>query len=102
MLNYYYSDSIDQFIVKSTEEIIGSITLSNQFDSSQNQNKSWEQQIPLLKKKLVGFVGNLLYKFSIPRIWKRFYCHVTIENTVFVIEFKYGGEIVFKFQKDKL
>ncbi len=50
MLNYYYSDSIEQFLVKSTAEIIGNITLSNQFDSNTNQNKSWEQQITLSKR----------------------------------------------------
>ena len=90
MLNYYFSDSIDQFQVKSTEEIIGSISLSNQFDSSQNQNKSWEQQIPLLKKSLMGFVGTLFLEFSIPRMGKRVDCLVIIENVVFVIEFKIG------------
>jgi len=90
MLNYYYSDSIDQFLLKSTEEIIGSITLSNQFDSNQNQNKSWEQQIPLLKKSLIGFVGTLFLEFSIPRMGKRVDCLVIIENVVFVIEFKIG------------
>jgi len=90
MINFYYSDSIDHFQVKSTEEIIGSITLSNQFDSSQNQNKSWEQQIPLLKKSLMGFVGTLFLEFSIPRMGKRVDCLVIIENVVFVIEFKIG------------
>jgi len=49
MLNYYYSDTIDQFLAKSTEAIIGTISLANQFDSNRNQNQSWEQQIPLLK-----------------------------------------------------
>jgi Uncharacterized conserved protein len=90
MLNYYYSDSIELFIGKSTEEIIGSITLANQFDSNINQNKSWEQQIPLLKKTLAGFVGTLFLEFSIPRMGKRVDCLVIIENVVFVIEFKIG------------
>lgn len=90
MLNYYFSDSIEHFQVKSTQEIIGSITLSNQFDSNQNQNKSWEQQIPLLKKSLMGFVGTLFLEFSIPRMGKRVDCLVIIENVVFVIEFKIG------------
>lgn len=90
MLNYYYSDSIEQFLVKSTAEIIGNITLSNQFDSNTNQNKSWEQQIPLLKNSLTGFVGTMFLEFSIPRMGKRVDCLVIIENVVFVIEFKIG------------
>jgi hypothetical protein len=90
MLNYYYSDSIDQFLIKSTEEIIGTITLSNQFDSNTNQNQSWEQQIPMLKKSLFGFTGTLFFEFSIPRMGKRVDCLVIINNVVFVIEFKIG------------
>lgn len=90
MLNYYYSNTITQFLQTSTEEIIGTITLSNQFDSNTNQNKSWEQQIPVLKKSLEGFKGTLFLEFSIPRMGKRVDCLVIIENVVFVIEFKMG------------
>src|ERR1035437_583698 len=90
MLNYYYRDTVEQFLGKSTEEIIGSITLSNQFDSNRNQSQSWEQQIPLLKKSLKGFVGTIFLEFSIPRMGKRVDCLVIIENVVFVIEFKIG------------
>lgn len=90
MLNYYYSDSIKDFQRKSTEEIIGKITLSNQFDSTTNQNKSWEHQIPMLKSSLEGLNGTIFFEFSIPRMGKRVDCIVIIENVVFVIEFKIG------------
>ena len=90
MLNYYYRDSIELFLKKSTEEIIGKITLSNQFDSNTNQNKSWEHQIPMLKSALEGLKGALFFEFSIPRMGKRVDCLVIIENVVFVIEFKIG------------
>ena len=90
MLNYYYKDSIALFLKKSTEEIIGKITLSNQFDSNTNQNKSWEHQIPMLKIALEGLKGTLFFEFSIPRMGKRVDCLVIIENVVFVIEFKIG------------
>ena len=90
MLNYYYSNTINQFLQSTTEEIIGTITLSNQFDSTTNQNKSWEDQIPILKKSLAGYKGNLFLEFSIPRMGKRVDCLLIIENVVFVIEFKIG------------
>jgi hypothetical protein len=90
MLNYYYKDSIELFKQKSIEEIIGIITLSNQFDSNTNQNKSWEQQIPILKKSLDGLNGTIFLEFSIPRMGKRIDCLVVIDNIVFVIEFKVG------------
>ena len=40
MLGYYYSDTIDLFEKKSTNEIIGQITNENQFDSNRNTNQS--------------------------------------------------------------
>jgi hypothetical protein len=90
MLNYYYSDPIKEFLQKTAEEIIGKITLSNQFDSTINQNKAWEQQISILKNALNGLMGTLFFEFSIPRMGKRVDCLVLIENVVFVIEFKVG------------
>jgi len=90
MLNYYYKDSIESFQNRSTEEIIGSISLSNQFDSSVNQTKAWEQQIQILKKALDGFKGTVFFEFSIPRMGKRVDCLVIIDNVVFIIEFKIG------------
>ncbi len=90
MLNYYFKDSIESFHRKSTEEIIGAITMVNQFDSIQTQNKSWEQQIPILKKALQGYDGDIFFEFSIPRMGKRVDCIVLIKNIVFVLEFKVG------------
>lgn len=90
MLNYYYKDSISDFQIKTLEEIIGTITLSNNFDSTMNQNKAWEEQILLLKKILNNFDGTILFEFSIPRMGKRVDCLLIIDNIVFVIEFKVG------------
>ena len=65
MLNYYIKDTIAEFLAKSTEEIIGAITMSNQFDSTTTQNKSWEEQIPILKKALESYTGTIYFEFSI-------------------------------------
>ena len=93
MLNYYFKDSIKSFLQKNNEEIIGTITHSNQFDSTLLQNKSWAQQIPILKKALSDYDGIIFFEFSIPRMGKRIDSLVIIENVVFVIEFKVGEEI---------
>ena len=90
MLNYYFKDSIRSFVTKSTEEIIGKITLSNQFDSTLNQNKSWEVQIPLLKESLKNYDGTIFFEFSIPRMGKRVDVLAIIKGIIFVIEFKVG------------
>jgi hypothetical protein len=90
MLNYYFKDTIDSFLNKSTEEIIGSITISDQFDATRLQNKAWELQIPILKKALNGFQGDIFFEFSIPRMGKRIDSLVIIDDIVFILEFKVG------------
>ncbi len=90
MLNAYYKDSIDNFLIKSIEEIIGEITLANTFDTNLNTTEAWKQQIVILKNQLQGFSGNIFFEFSIPRMGKRIDCLLVIENVVFVLEFKVG------------
>lgn len=90
MLGYYYSDTIDLFEKKSTNEIIGQITNENQFDSNRNTNQSWRSQIEILKETLLDLQGELFFEFSIPRMGKRVDCLLIIQNIVFVIEFKVG------------
>ena len=90
MLNYQYKDSIDSFLKRNTEEIIGSLTLTNQFDLNQLQSKSWEEQIYCLKSSLLGYNGTIFFEFSIPRMGKRVDVIVIIKDVVFVIEFKVG------------
>lgn len=90
MLNYYFKESIQTFLNLTTEQIIGKITISNQFDSTLNQNKSWEVQIPILKRSLKPFGGHIFFEFSIPRMGKRIDVLVIIKNIIFIIEFKVG------------
>lgn len=90
MLNFYFKDTIECFLRKSAEEIIGAITLSNQFDTTLFQNKAWKEQIEILQKALAPYQGTIFFEFSIPRMGKRVDVIVIIENIVFVIEFKVG------------
>lgn len=90
MLNFYYKDSIHNFLKKSHEEIIGEITISNKFDTTLNQNKSWEVQISLLKEALRDLDGTIFFEFSIPRMGKRIDVLVIVKGVVFVFEFKVG------------
>lgn len=89
-MNFYYRNSIRNFLKASINEIIGSMTRSNEFDATFLQNKSWELQIPILKQALEDFDGEVFFEFSIPRMGKRVDTLVIIENVVFVIEFKVG------------
>lgn len=102
MLNYYFKDSIKSFLQKSSEEIIGAITIANQFDSTLFQNKSWEQQIPILKNALQGYDGVIFFEFSIPRMGKRIDSLIIIDNVVFIVEFKVGESKYLNSQIDQV
>jgi len=90
MFNYYYRDTIHAFLEKNVEEIVGTISLANQFDSTMFQNKSWAQQILILKNVLKEYEGTIFFEFSIPRMGKRIDSLIIINNAVFVLEFKVG------------
>lgn len=92
MLNFYYGDTINQFLRKSDESIIGEIALTNQFGNNQNEVFAWENQIKILKESLVGKEGYLFFEFSVPRMGKRIDCLLIIKNIVFVLEFKVGEQ----------
>lgn len=90
MLNYYYKDSLSQFLRKNDAEIIGEMTHNNQYASSIEQNQSWEDQILILKNALIGFTGDIFMEFSIPRMGRRIDTLLIIDDLIFVIEFKVG------------
>lgn len=90
MLNSYYSSSIEEFLGKSSEEIIGKITIENRFDSTFYQNVAWKEEIEILKKALEGLDGYIFFEFSIPRMGKRVDVILIIKDLVFVLEFKVG------------
>ena len=90
MLNYYYSDTISDFLEKSTETIIGEISVNGRLGHIHTELYAWEFQISLLKDILKDFKGHLFFEFSIPRMGRRVDCILIIKNIVFVIEFKVG------------
>lgn len=90
MLNYYYSDSINDFLQKSLQTVIGEISVNGRLGHISTELFAWEFQIKLLQEILVDYNGHLFFEFSIPRMGKRVDCLLIIRNIVFVIEFKVG------------
>lgn len=87
MLNYY-SDKISDFIKKTSETIIGEISVNGRLGHIDTELRAWERQIEILKNTLAGYEGNLFFEFSIPRMGKRVDCLLIIRNIVFILEFK--------------
>lgn len=90
MLNYYYSDTLYDFLIKSSNTIIGEISRNSRHGHITTELYAWETQIDVLKKSLIGISGKIYFEFSIPRMGKRVDCLLIIKNIVFVIEFKVG------------
>ena len=88
MLNYYYSDKISDFIKKTSETIIGEISVNGRLGHIDTELRAWERQIEILKNTLAGYEGDLFFEFSIPRMGKRVDCLLIIRNIVFILEFK--------------
>jgi hypothetical protein len=87
---YFYSADIEDFINQSVQEIIGELTLQNQFSLEMTQSWAWVRQIEILKTALEGHRGQVLFEFSIPRMGRRIDVVVVVEGVVFVLEFKAG------------
>ncbi|MDQ3020023.1 MAG: DUF2075 domain-containing protein [Bacteroidota bacterium] len=90
MFNSFFKSSIEIFLQKTDNDIIGEITTNFQFDLTQLQINAWIAQIPILKIALQGYKGTIFFEFPIPRMGSRVDSIVIIKDIVFVIEFKVG------------
>lgn len=90
MNRYFYNNSISKFLLQSEEEIIGVLSLNNQFDLDKTQKDAWLKEVVILKDVLLQFQGQIIFEFSIPRMGRRIDVIAIIRNVIFVIEFKVG------------
>lgn len=102
MLNYFYRDTIKSFLQKESSQIIGEISLADNFDTRNTQSKAWEIQISVLKKALKGFEGELFFEFSIPRMGSRVDVLLIIQDVIFVVEFKVGERKYLSYDIDQV
>ena len=93
MKRAYYSASILNFLRSSTEEILGGLSLNNDYALIQTQRDAWLAQIEVLKDILVGREGSIYFEYSIPRMGRRIDVVLLIGPVIFVIEFKVGEKL---------
>ena len=86
----FYSDTITNFIENSNEEIIGKISLGNEFGLEQTQRDAWVEEIKILKNVLPNYNGKIYFEYSIPRVGQRIDVLIIINAAIFVLEFKIG------------
>ena len=70
---YYYSDSITDFLSRSTNEIVGDLTLASQHDINDETAQSWVEEIDTLREALEAYSGrgSLYFEYNIPRMGRR-------------------------------
>ena len=90
MSRAYYSDGINNFLEDSVEELIGKISLGNEFALEQTQRDAWVEEINILKAVLTGYEGKVYFEYSIPRMGERIDVLLIISQIIFVLEFKIG------------
>ncbi len=91
-LRAYYSDTIEKFLNQSPAEILGTIHGNSiSADVMIQQTNTWEQEVEILKRQLVGFQeGHIIFEYTIPRMGKRVDVVLLHKNIVFLLEFKCG------------
>jgi hypothetical protein len=88
----YYSDTIDGFLEKSSDQIIGILATAHAFALDPTQRDAWIEQITILRTVLPVYreQGTIYFEYSIPRLGKRIDAVLLIGGVGFVLEFKVG------------
>ena len=88
----YYADAIEDFLNRSSDEILGVLTRSSVFAIESTQRDAWIAQIVILQGALSPYRGRgkVYFEYAVPRLGKRIDTVVLIDQVIFIIEFKVG------------
>lgn len=85
-LNSYYEDSINKFLTRDVDNILGIISSNNSSAETKIQQKNtWIEEINILKRELNGFDGRVIFEYIIPRMGKRVDNIILHNNIIFVL-----------------
>lgn len=88
----YYADDIEDFLNRSSDEILGVLTRSSAFAIEATQRDAWIAQIEILQSVLNPYRGRgkVYFEYAVPRLGKRIDTVVLLDHVIFIIEFKVG------------
>jgi hypothetical protein len=86
----YYNDTIENFILSNTEEIVGHLAIKSRFADELTQKNAWREEIRILKDVLKEHKGAIYFEYTIPRMGQRIDVLLVIDSVIFVLEFKVG------------
>ena len=89
-LRYHYSDTIEDFLGRSSDEIIGKLSKTNSHDTNNETTMSWVEEINILQAALAEYSGrgSVYFEYNIPRMGRRADVIALIDGIVLVMEFK--------------
>ena len=88
----YYADDIEDFLTRSSDEILGMLTRSSAFAIEATQRDAWIAQTKILQNVLNPYRGRgkIYFEYAVPRLGKRIDAVVLLNHVIFIIEFKVG------------
>ena len=104
MSRAYYSDLIEDFLLRSPDEILGTLSRSSPFAIETTQRNAWLEQVVVLKNTLQQDLGRgkVYFEYAVPRLGKRIDVLVLLDHVVFVLEFKVGETQFLSGAKDQV
>ena len=98
---YFYSSTITDFLSKSVDEIVGTLTQADTHDINKETSNSWVEEIDTLKQSLSDFSnrGSLYFEYNIPRMGRRADVIALIDDLVLIFEYKTSEQ---RFTRDAL
>jgi hypothetical protein len=85
-----YSETIDNFLSTSDDELLGSLIKNYAFPMDVSQKNAWIKEFSTLKNSLQAFKGNIYLEYAIPRMGKFIDALLLINHVIFILEFKVG------------
>lgn len=102
-LRAYYSSSIHDFLTMDAENILGSILIYNEFETTDLQKNSWREEIHILQQELKSYGrGEVIFEYTIPRMGHRVDVVCLINGIIFLLEFKVGDKQYTKSAADQV
>lgn len=91
MQRVYYESSLQDFLQRDENLILGILTRNNEYALEDLQRNAWLAEIRILKKQLEVFeTGHIIFEYTIPRIGERIDVVYLKSGLVFSLEFKVG------------
>lgn len=100
----YYSDSIEAFLDRSSDEILGILVRNSAFAIEATQRDAWTEQSNILKTILAPYKtrGKVYFEYAVPRLGKRIDVVLLLDHVIFVIEFKVGETTFLNSARDQV